>query len=257
LQVLAGPYRTPHLAFEGIAVYTNKGPTGSFRAPAGPMANFAVESQIDMIADDLGIDPLDMRLSNAFREGDTGPAGEPLTSVSIAECLTRAADAIGWNDRRPGSGRGKGIACSWWMTTGGSSGVYVKINPEGTVTLVSGAVEIGTGALTGAAQVLAEELGIDLPTSTCDVTPFLPTASGAGSRTAFGRQRRIAAAGPAAADSSRGGALERAGRQPAAQGKGINNGTRNITGRGCVLSQRWGRPNLARHGHPADAGLRS
>ncbi len=51
LQVLAGPYRTPHLAFESVAVYTNKGSTGSFRAPAGPMANFAVESQIDLIAD--------------------------------------------------------------------------------------------------------------------------------------------------------------------------------------------------------------
>ncbi|WP_395710275.1 xanthine dehydrogenase family protein molybdopterin-binding subunit [Reyranella sp.] len=199
LQVLNGPYRTANLQLEGIAVYTNKGATGSFRAPAGPMANFAVESQIDMIADDLGLDPLEMRLSNAFCEGDSGPAGEKLASVSIAECLTRAAEAIGWKDRKPGSGRGKGIACSWWMTTGGSSGVYVKINAEGTVTLVSGAVEIGTGALTGAAQVLAEELGIDLAdVSVADVdTESTPFDYGAqGSRTAFsvGNACRVAAA---------------------------------------------------------------
>ena len=102
LQVLAGPYRTPHLAFEGIAVYTNKGATGSFRAPAGPMANFAVESQIDLIADDLGIDPLEFRLRNVYREGDKGPAGETLASVSIEECLRKAADAIGWQRSQAG-----------------------------------------------------------------------------------------------------------------------------------------------------------
>ena len=72
------------------------------------MANFAVESQIDMIADDLGIDPLELRLRNVYREGDKGPAGDTLTSVSIEECLRKAADAIGWNDRKPGPGRGKG-----------------------------------------------------------------------------------------------------------------------------------------------------
>lgn len=188
LQVLAGPYRSPNLAFEGIAVYTNKGSTGSFRAPAGPMANFAVESQIDMIADDLGIDPLEFRLRNVYREGDKGPAGETLESVSIEECLRKAADAIGWTQRKPGAGRGKGIACSWWLTTGGSSGVYVKINPDGTVTVVSGAVELGSGAMTGAAQILAEELGVDLADiNATDVdTHVSPYDYGAqGSRTAF------------------------------------------------------------------------
>ncbi|MFO1083032.1 MAG: xanthine dehydrogenase family protein molybdopterin-binding subunit [Reyranellaceae bacterium] len=188
LQVLAGPYRSPNLAFEGIAVYTNKGSTGSFRAPAGPMANFAVESQIDMIADDLGIDPLELRLRNVYREGDKGPAGETLESVSIEECLRKAADAIGWTQRKPGAGRGKGIACSWWLTTGGSSGVYVKVNPDGTVTVVSGAVELGSGAMTGAAQILAEELGVDLADiNATDVdTHVSPYDYGAqGSRTAF------------------------------------------------------------------------
>jgi CO/xanthine dehydrogenase Mo-binding subunit len=188
LQIMAGPYKTAALALEGIAVYTNKVPSGSFRAPAGPMANFAVESQMDMIAKDLGIDPLEIRLRNIVREGDLGPSGEVHKSVSIEECLRRAADAIGWDNRSPEPGRGKGIACSWWMTTGGSSGVYVKINPDGTATMVSGAVEIGSGAITGAAQVLAEELSLDL----ADInvagvdTQTAPFDYGAqGSRTAF------------------------------------------------------------------------
>jgi CO/xanthine dehydrogenase Mo-binding subunit len=188
LQIMAGPYKTPALALEGVAVYTNKVPSGSFRAPAGPMANFAVESQMDMIAKDLGIDPLEIRLRNIVKEGDPGPSGEIHKSVSIEECLRRAAAAIGWENRNPEPGRGKGIACSWWMTTGGSSGVYVKINPDGTATLVSGAVEIGSGAITGAAQVLAEELSLDLTDiNVAGVdTQTAPFDYGAqGSRTAF------------------------------------------------------------------------
>lgn len=188
LQVMAGPYKTGALELEGVAVYTNKVPSGSFRAPAGPMANFAMECQMDMIAKDLGLDPLEIRLRNIVKDGDAGPSGEIHKSVSIEECLRKAADAIGWDDRNPEPGRGKGIACSWWMTTGGSSGVYVKINPDGTATLVSGAVEIGTGAITGAAQILAEELSIDLSdiNVTSVDTQVAPFDYGAqGSRTAF------------------------------------------------------------------------
>ena len=188
LQIVAGPYRTPNLLLDGYAVYTNKLPTGSFRATAGPMGNFAVESQMDIIADDLGVDPLELRLRNVVHDGDTGPAGEKLSAVSVEECLRKAARAIGWDDRRSARGRGKGIACGWWMTTGGSSGVYVKLHADGTATLSSGAVELGTGALSGACQVLAEELGLPLhaiKVSAVD-TEGVPYDYGAqGSRTAF------------------------------------------------------------------------
>lgn len=186
--VLAGPYRIPNLHLEGFAVYTNKTNCGSFRAPSGPQANFAVESQMDIIADALGIDPLDFRLKNIVREGDEGPTGQVLEGVGLEECLRKAAAAIGWSTRRPGRWRGKGLACGWWTTTGGSSGVYVKVNPDGTVALNTGAAEIGTGALTGAAQVLAEELGVDLTdisvvSADTFSTPFDFGAQG--SRTAF------------------------------------------------------------------------
>jgi CO/xanthine dehydrogenase Mo-binding subunit len=197
--VLAGPYRTPNLHLEGYAVYTNKTNCGSYRAPSGPQANFAVESQMDIIADALGIDPLELRLRNIVHEGDEGPTGQVLNAVGLEECLRRAADAIGWRDRRPGPGRGKGLAIGWWTTTGGSSGVYVKINPDGTVALNTGAVEIGTAALTGAAQVLAEVLGVDLAdiTVVSGDTFSTPFDFGAqGSRTAFavGNACRAAAA---------------------------------------------------------------
>jgi CO/xanthine dehydrogenase Mo-binding subunit len=121
--VLAGPYRIPNLFLEGYAVYTNKTNCGSFRAPSGPQANFAVESQMDMIADALGLDPLELRLRNIVREGDEGPTGQVLHAVGLEECLHRAAAAIDWDRRRPAPGRGKGLACGWWTTTGGSSDV--------------------------------------------------------------------------------------------------------------------------------------
>ena len=186
--VLAGPYKIPNLHLEGFAVYTNKTNCGSYRAPSGPQSNFAVESQMDIMADALGLDPLEFRLKNIVREGDEGPTGQVLQSVSVEECLVKAAAAIGWKDRRPEPGRGKGLACGWWTTTGGSSGVYVKINPDGTVALNTGAAEIGSGALTGAAQVLAEELGVDLAdisivSADTFSTPFDFGAQG--SRTAF------------------------------------------------------------------------
>lgn len=186
--VLAGPYRIPNLLLEGFAVYTNKTNCGSFRAPSGPQSNFAVESQMDVIADALGLDPLELRLRNIVREGDEGPTGQVLSGVGLEECLRRAADAIGWRDRRPAPWRGKGLACGWWTTTGGSSGVYVKINPDGTVALNTGAAEIGTAALTGAAQVLAEELGVDLDDINVVSADTLSTPfdfGAQGSRTAF------------------------------------------------------------------------
>jgi CO/xanthine dehydrogenase Mo-binding subunit len=162
LQIVAGPYRTPNYRLESFAVYTNKTPTGSFRAPSGPMGNFALECHMDLVAKDLGLDPVEFRLRNLVEEGDVGPAGETLRSVSIRECLLRAADAIGWDMQNPGLNRGKGIACGWWMTTGGAAGVTVKIAADGGVVLASGSVELGTGALTGAAQILAEELAVTL-----------------------------------------------------------------------------------------------
>lgn len=186
--MLAGPYKIPNLRMESISVYTNKTSTGSFRAPSGPQANFAVESQMDIIADALGIDPLEFRLRNIVREGDLAPNGQKLESVSVEECLRKAADAIGWDNRRPTKGRGKGISCGWWTTTSGSSGVYVKIAPDGKVFLNTGCAEIGTGALTGAAQILAEALGIELAdiqivSGDTAATPFDYGAQG--SRTTF------------------------------------------------------------------------
>jgi CO/xanthine dehydrogenase Mo-binding subunit len=190
--VLAGPYKIPNLDIEGLAVYTNKMNFGPMRAPSGPQAAFALESFIDEIADELGMDAVELRLKNIVDEGDLGPTGQRLTGVGMREALDKAARVIGWGDD-PGPNRGKGIAISWWTTTGGSSGIYAKLNPDGSVLLSSGAVDIGTGAVAaGAAQVLAEELGVDLSdirlgTPDTTMSPFDFGAQGSRTTVAVGR----------------------------------------------------------------------
>lgn len=160
--VVAGPYKIPNLDLEGMAVYTNKMNFGPMRAPSGPQAAFAIESLMDEIAETLGMDAVELRLQNIVDEGDLGPTGQKLHGVSVREVLTKAAEAIGWGED-PGPNRGKGLAINWWTTTGGSSGVYVKLNSDGTALLTTGAVDIGTGAIAaGAAQILAEELALDI-----------------------------------------------------------------------------------------------
>src|SRR5258706_1124133 len=154
---------------------------------------------MDIIADALGLDPLELRLRNIVHEGEEGPTGQVLAAVGLEECLRKVADAIDWKNRRPAPGRGKGIACGWWTTTGGSSGVYVKVNRDGTVALNTGAAEIGTAALTGAAQVLAEDLGVELADVNVVSADTLSTPfdfGAQGSRTAFavGNACRAAAA---------------------------------------------------------------
>lgn len=185
--VLAGPYRIPHLRLVVRAVYTHKQNFGSYRAPMGPQCTFAVESQMDMIARRLGLDPLEFRLRNIVRDGDVGPTGQVFGRTSMEAVLLKAAQAIGWG-RPSGPRRGKGLACGWWTTTGGPSGVYVKLQPDGSATLLTGCAEIGTGALTGAAQMLAAELGLEadrisVVSADTFATPYDHGAQG--SRTAF------------------------------------------------------------------------
>jgi CO/xanthine dehydrogenase Mo-binding subunit len=121
-----------------------------------------------------------------------------LAGVGLEECLRRAAEAIGWTDRRPATGRGKGLACGWWTTTGGSSGVFVKLTADGSLALSTGAAEIGSGALTGAAQILAEALGVDvadvqLVSADTLSTPFDFGAQGSRTMFAVGNACRLAA----------------------------------------------------------------
>lgn len=198
--VATGPYRVPNLRLESVLVYTNKVPGTTYRGIGGPDMAFAVESQLDMIARKLGLDPVEFRLKNMMEEGDESPISTILSGVSAKQCLEKVAEGIQWDKPSQGQNRGKGIACfdrESYMTS--ACCVLLWLNEDGKVTLVSGAREIGQGLKTVLAQMCAEELGVkledvDLVLADTGVTPFDDGAYGTRLTEGGGNAVRLAAA---------------------------------------------------------------
>jgi putative selenate reductase molybdopterin-binding subunit len=165
-------YRLPAYRYDGYTVYTNNPFGGAFRGFGSPQWTFAVESHTDMIAERLGIDPVEFRLKNVHRPGEKAISGPTLTTCGLPEALEQAAAAIGWKDRQKlPKNHGLGIGCGIHFTSGkfhphvnaDFCAAGVKVNEDGSVNLLIGAVEMGTGAATTAvAQICAEELGVGL-----------------------------------------------------------------------------------------------
>jgi CO/xanthine dehydrogenase Mo-binding subunit/aerobic-type carbon monoxide dehydrogenase small subunit (CoxS/CutS family) len=163
-------YRIPAYRYDGYTVYTNNPFGGAFRGFGSPQFTFAAECHTDMIAERLGMDAVEFRLKNLSHPGDVAISGPTLTSCGVVECVQKAADAIGWGRERL-RGRGVGIACGTHFTSGkfhpnvnaDFCAAGVKVNEDGSVSLMIGATEMGTGAATTAtAMICAEELGVDL-----------------------------------------------------------------------------------------------
>jgi CO/xanthine dehydrogenase Mo-binding subunit len=206
-EVSGGPYRIAHQDLTTYCVYTNTPPTGPYRGFGVPQVCWAYESQMDDIARRLGIDPLELRLKNLVQEGDRFVTGDTLVSVGIAECVKRAAQAVGWQGKQEqekrelqGKVRGKGLAVMIKTTmTPSNSSALVRLNADGSAVLLTSSVEIGQGTQTSLAQIVAEELGIapervSVTFPDTDVTPFDQSTSS--SRTIFtmGSAARQAAA---------------------------------------------------------------
>lgn len=169
----SGPYIVPHARVDGKLVYTNKVYQGSFRGFGNPPVQLAAESNLDEVADRLGMDPVDIRMKNLLREKSITVTGQVITDpVGVAETLSKVASGSSWYAKRKAFGkpskniaRGIGVACSWHgisTSKGGpdwSSG-YIIIRRDGSVDAYSGIVEIGQGTTTAITQVVAEALGI-------------------------------------------------------------------------------------------------
>ena len=159
---LGGSYRIPNVHIESDMVYTNTVPGGFMRAPGAPQAVFAVESHMDIIASEMGMEPLDLRRRNLLQEGDDTPTGQPLRQVRSDETLDAAVKAIGWDSSKPGPNTGMGIALYDRPTGGAESSATVIVESDGTVTLRSPTPDVGTGTHTVLSQIIAEELSIPL-----------------------------------------------------------------------------------------------
>ena len=156
-----GPYRVPNCLVEEKYVYTNKMPCGYMRAPGHLQAMFACESQADLVARQLKIDPIEFRRMNLMHDGDTAPLGEVIPHVKATETLLKALDESGYRrDKKKNIGRGCAIAD--WVSKGGESYAFVRLDEDGVVTLSSAVTDTGPGVFTMMRQVVGEELKVPL-----------------------------------------------------------------------------------------------
>jgi CO/xanthine dehydrogenase Mo-binding subunit len=205
--VASGPYHVPHQRLTTYSVYTNLPPAGPYRGVGVSHVCWAHESEMDDIARKLAIDPLELRMKNLVKEGDTFVTGEKLVAVGVSECLKRVAEGIDWknNDEQSlpngnsGIARGKGLAVAMKSTTTPTaSSASVRFNADGSAVLLTSSVEIGQGVLTSLAQIVGEELGlpfekVSVSSPDTDVTPYDKSTSS--SRTTFhmGKAAQLAA----------------------------------------------------------------
>lgn len=169
-------YRIPNSSFVGYSVYTNTTPAGACRGFGAPQPTFAVEMTVDKAASLLKMDPLELRMKNIIRPGDKWVAPFPCQSSGLKECLLAGAKKIEWGQRadcknwNAGSKRykrGLGVAIGNHISSAfpfqtDYSGAYLSVQPDGTVQVASGVMEMGTGPKTTLAQIAAETLGVVL-----------------------------------------------------------------------------------------------
>lgn len=176
-----GTYRIPNFKLDSYGVYTNNPIATGFRGLGTPEVTFAIESHMDMLAEKLEIDPVEIRRKNILKEGEANVTGEITHSIGSEKCLSKIADWIKIEERPEPDGvwrRGKGIGLSNKYTLAPSTAsARVEINQDGDVMLFHGAEEVGQGCDTAMVQIAAEELGFpfdkvkSMPSDTLH-TPF-------------------------------------------------------------------------------------
>ena len=180
-------YDVPHARINGYDVVVNKPKSAAYRAPGSPQAAFAVESVIDELCGQLGIDPVEFRLRNASREGVRRVEGPVFRRIGLVECLEAVRNHDHYKAPLEGPNRGRGVAAGFWFNRGFQSAVNISVNPDGTVNLIEGSVDIG-GSRASIAQQAAETLGLayeDVKPTVVDTDSIGYTMVTGGSRTTF------------------------------------------------------------------------
>ena len=180
-------YELENGTVEGYDVVVNKPKTAAYRAPGSPQAAFGVEQVVDELCQQLGADPVEFRLNNAVKEGSRKVEGPVFQKIGLVECLEAARNHDHYRTPLEGSNRGRGIAAGFWMNRGFHSSVNMTVNPDGTVNLIEGSVDIG-GSRASIAQQAAETLGIayeDIKPQVVDTDSIGYTMVTGGSRTTF------------------------------------------------------------------------
>lgn len=178
----AGAYGIPHIKIDAYSVYTNSVPAGHMRAPGDPQVSYAVESSMDMMAEALGIDPLEFRRRNLLKDGDLLPTGHPVEHVKVQDTLEAAVHASHWGQPKPRPHIGRGVAVAHRHIGIGDANAQLSIERDGTVMLLTTVPDTGTGSHTVLRQIVAETLSLPVEQVTVKVgtTDTFENDSGAG-----------------------------------------------------------------------------
>ena len=162
-------YKVPNVRYEAKCVYTNNTWSQAMRGYGNPQATFAIESNMDQLAEASGIDPMELRFKNANEPGEVTPQRFKVTSCALKECIEEVGKRLDWSNRKKGMKKpGRGIGMASLIHVGGGARVYksdgcgtiVKVDDFGNVDVFTGATDIGQGAETVIAQLVAEEMGV-------------------------------------------------------------------------------------------------
>ena len=186
-QCVFAAYAVPNQAIDGYDVVVNKPKTQAYRAPGATNAAFAMETVVTEVADKLGIDPIDIRLKNASKEGTRRADGPTFPRVGCEEVLRAMKDHPHYNTPLEGPNRGRGVSIGYWFNVGFKSTCAISVNHDGTINLVEGSTDIG-GSRASIAMQAAETLGIsydDVRPSVVDTDSVGYTDVTGGSRVAY------------------------------------------------------------------------
>ena len=188
-------YAIDNVKVVGYDVVENRPKCNAYRAPGSPIAAFGVESVIDELAAELGIDPIEMRLMNAAREGTRAAYGPTYRRIGFEETL-RAAQSHPHYSAPKGRRKGRGVACGGWMNAGGESSAQINVNEDGTVAITTGHPDIG-GSRASMVNIAAETLGIhyrNISAQVGDTSTIGYSASTGGSRVTFAAGAAVSSA---------------------------------------------------------------
>jgi len=191
------PYDLANVKVVGYDVLSNRPKVAAYRAPGGPISEYAVESVVDEIAEKLGMCPIELRLKNAAKEGTKAAYGPKFGPVGLVECLEAAKSSPHWNAPL-GKNQGRGVAAGFWFNIGGETTVNLQLNEDGTLTLMAGTPDIG-GLRASLAMMAAEELKIPYE----KVRPIIADTASLGYNFVTGGSRSTFSSGLATVEAAR------------------------------------------------------
>ena len=180
----------------GFDVVSNRPKVAAYRAPGAPISTYATESAVDELARAIGMDPIELRLKNAAKDGTKALYGPTFQNIGYVETLEAAKNHPNLQAKL-GPNQGRGVAAGFWFNIGGESSASLAVNEDGTIALVSGSPDIG-GSRASMAMMAAEVLGVNVER----VRPIIGDTASVGFTFVTGGSRVTFATGTAVCDAS-------------------------------------------------------